>query len=148
MYQAEKTKEDLNESPEAFELYSTSDIFGIDVDEAQEESDFLNYFDEEYEILDLWARFRLLKRINNPEDIYDGFEAKDDCNDSYLDEVSPEQVPYFLRVLGEEDDPEEPVNRLLETESKQTEERDESDDEELEEHEEEIEEELEERLAA
>ena len=72
MYRLAECQEDLSKSPQSNEEnLPTSNFLDDEIEEALKEDDFLDYFDKDYQLLDLWKSFTLLRRINDPMNICD-----------------------------------------------------------------------------
>jgi len=130
VYQKERDTEGSTADPRPIKVfYSTSDIFDEkEKDEAPDETDFLDYGDENYDkIHDIWSRFCLIKKINQPNS-NNNIPFEIDYSEDYLNSIAT-QTPYVLREPNEED-PEElsnPLELKLQKQDKKPEEQEEPD---------------------
>ncbi len=123
MYLSQTDKEDLKLNPGQLEEVFASSDFSEEfdpaaIDEILNEGDFLDSFDEEYDNRSDFFALRLLGRINGPEADYDDPSDIAEYGGDYLDDNAPEQVPYPLRALDEDnEDSNGPNLRLVEEDS-------------------------------
>jgi len=73
-----------------------------DRDKRLDETDFINYFDEDYSWLDVLIMQKLLGKINEPGSVFQDFSGPGYDYEPY--ERKDEQVPYVLRDLNKEEE--------------------------------------------